>query len=212
MGTEYAAQPFARWPQTFQLASNFGSLGVTEETVKYLFLFFSFLCMNYPPTGCPKKTAIRMLRARLGDLILGNFRPSRLSFGPFLAIWLPLDNFGLKKSGSHNIALKTWLATFSPWHPVGDGCSTQCRARWNEPPSLKEGSQLSHLESDCPVWWLIAFFDKKRLVRHEKAATMSSSVTAPLPSYYLHNMHMCGACHVVEQIAQSIVCKKNHNS
>ena len=23
---------------------------------------------------------------------------------------------------------------------------------------------------------------------------------------------MCGACHVVEQIAQPIVCKKNHNS
>ena len=57
------------------------------------------------------------------------------------------------------------------------------------------------------MWWLIAFFDKKRLVRHKKAATMSSSVTAPLPSYYLHNMHWCGAGHVVEQIAQSIVCK-----
>ena len=70
---------------------------------------------------------------------------------------------------------------------------------------------MSHLESDCPVWWLIAFFDKKRLVRHKKAATMSSSVTAPLPSYYLHNMHWCGACHVVEQIAQPIDCKKNHS-
>ena len=105
MGTEYAAQPFARWPQTFQLASNFGSPGVTKETVKYLFLFFSFLCMNCPPSpeGVPKKTAIRMLRARLGDPILGNFRPSRLSFGSFFGHLAPFEQIWSYKIWSQNI-------------------------------------------------------------------------------------------------------------
>ena len=52
--------------------------------------------------GVPK-TAIRMLRARLGDPILGNFRPSRLSFGSFFGHLAPFEQIWSYKIWSQNI-------------------------------------------------------------------------------------------------------------